>query len=161
MNQHYPFKKTIPSCVFLGTNPPNPAHTSKHSNFKRAAGVGEDSRIRPLFVNSPGTLLGCDASPIYHDPLGAELTWHLPCQYCPALVSSVMLLSELRAQVPTARPWFWKSWAVSPQITNQPKKSRTQDRSHSRTLHISVQLARVRNRQFLPLFTEKPFLFVH
>lgn len=87
MNQHYPFKKTIPSVVYLGTNPPNPAHTSKHSNFKRAASLGEDSRVCPLFVNSPGTLLGYDTSPICHGTLEAG--------YCPALASSVMFLSEL------------------------------------------------------------------
>lgn len=76
------------------------------SSFK-----GEASRIHPLFVNS---LLGCDTSPTDHDRPEAELTGHLPWQYCPAPVSSVRFLSELWARVPTARPWLWKSQALSP-----------------------------------------------
>lgn len=95
MNQHYPFQKTIPSSVYLGTNPPNPAHTSKHSHFKGATSLGEDVRIWPLFVNSPGTLLGCDTISIINDILKAELIWHLLCQHCPALDGSVMLSSKL------------------------------------------------------------------
>lgn len=48
-----------------------------------------------------------------------------------------------------------------PNSQNQPKTSRRDALSHSRTLSISLQLARnrVRNTDFLHLFTEKPFLF--
>jgi len=117
-----PFRKPSRVLFMWGQKPPNPTHRSKHANFQGAACLGEDSRIRPLFLSSPGTLLGCDRRPLLNGTRKAELTWHLLCQRRPAQPALQRFRPSCERsqcpQVAAARPWHCESRAVSPQLTN-------------------------------------------